>query len=310
MFATFLLTLTPQQAMNFMHSICPRWGKKVVQKIYCEDCTLNYENIMDKMDRFVFAHFFGWLFKALIIRDRLMLWLMSFIWELTELSLLFYVPNFAECWWDSWILDFLVCNGIGIEVGLKFNNYLEEKEYKWSGIMTFDTLCGKFNRVCAQFGPAKYDKIDWYSWTVTEIEWEPRRSLFRYVMSMVTPIIFVFAAELNGFFLKINMGIPTEDNFNTYRILLFSALALPCSRQMYLYVTDPKCSRLGSQAWIYIITQVVEILVNYKNAEPLPPIPFKNKVAWAIGGGLFMFVSYILTTRRKVGLETTKRQGS
>lgn len=25
------------------------------------------------------------------------------------------LPNFNECWWDSWVLDVLVCNSLGEE---------------------------------------------------------------------------------------------------------------------------------------------------------------------------------------------------
>jgi hypothetical protein len=28
-----------------------------------------------------------------------------------------YLPNFNECWWDSWLLDVAICNAIGIVTG-------------------------------------------------------------------------------------------------------------------------------------------------------------------------------------------------
>jgi len=42
------------------------------------------------------------------------------------------LPNFWECWWDSLILDVLVCNALGIYVGHLLIKKLEMKEYKWS----------------------------------------------------------------------------------------------------------------------------------------------------------------------------------
>ena len=51
---------------------------------------------------------------------RLLCWVISITWEIVEITTAYFVPNFAECWWDQWILDVLLCNGIGIELGLLF----------------------------------------------------------------------------------------------------------------------------------------------------------------------------------------------
>ncbi len=36
-----------------------------------------------------------------------------------ELTFQHMLPNFNECWWDSWILDVAVCNFIGIYTGMQ-----------------------------------------------------------------------------------------------------------------------------------------------------------------------------------------------
>ena len=51
--------------------------------------------------------------QALIIRDYALLWVLSIGFELMELTFQHMLPNFNECWWDSWILDVAVCNFIG-----------------------------------------------------------------------------------------------------------------------------------------------------------------------------------------------------
>ena len=51
--------------------------------------------------------------QALIIRDYPLLWTLSIGFELMELTFQHMLPNFNECWWDSWILDVAVCNFIG-----------------------------------------------------------------------------------------------------------------------------------------------------------------------------------------------------
>jgi Phosphatidyl serine synthase len=54
--------------------------------------------------------------KALILRNTTMLWGLSIAFELMELTFQHMLPNFNECWWDSWILDVAVCNFIGAPV--------------------------------------------------------------------------------------------------------------------------------------------------------------------------------------------------
>ena len=44
------------------------------------------------------------------------------------------LPNFVECWWDALVLDVLLCNGLGIWVGLQICKCLEMREYKWVSI--------------------------------------------------------------------------------------------------------------------------------------------------------------------------------
>ncbi|CAF0905092.1 unnamed protein product [Brachionus calyciflorus] len=64
------------------------------------------------------THFFGWWLKTLILRDYWLCSVMSIGFELLEYSLEHQLPNFSEYWWDHWILDFLVCNGLGIYLGM------------------------------------------------------------------------------------------------------------------------------------------------------------------------------------------------
>lgn len=51
--------------------------------------------------------------QALIIRDYPLLWVLSVGFELMELTFQHMLPNFNECWWDSWVLDVAVCNLLG-----------------------------------------------------------------------------------------------------------------------------------------------------------------------------------------------------
>jgi len=44
------------------------------------------------------------------------------------------LPNFAECWWDAVILDVLLCNGLGIWLGMYVCRKLEMRNYHWESI--------------------------------------------------------------------------------------------------------------------------------------------------------------------------------
>ena len=57
--------------------------------------------------------------KALIVRDWALLWVISVGFELMELTFQHMLPNFNECWWDSWILDVALCNFAGMWGGMK-----------------------------------------------------------------------------------------------------------------------------------------------------------------------------------------------
>jgi phosphatidylserine synthase 1 len=86
------------------------------------------------MDVFAVGHYLGWMFKAILIRHMGLLWAISCMWEITEIAFIHLLPNFVECWWDSIILDVIVCNGFGIWCGLAICRALEMREYKWVSI--------------------------------------------------------------------------------------------------------------------------------------------------------------------------------
>lgn len=44
--------------------------------------------------------------------------LVSVGFELMELSLRNWIPNFKECWWDSFFLDLCICNHFGTKWGM------------------------------------------------------------------------------------------------------------------------------------------------------------------------------------------------
>jgi phosphatidylserine synthase 2 len=83
-------------------------------------------------DIFAFAHVGGWLIKALVIRDFKIVLFQSLVFEVLEYSLRDVLNNFKECWWDHVIVDFLVCNMVGIILGFYIIDKLKLERYKWS----------------------------------------------------------------------------------------------------------------------------------------------------------------------------------
>ena len=65
------------------------------------------------------------------------------------------LPNFAECWWDAWGLDVLLCNGLGIWLGMFVCKMLEMRNYHWESIKDIDSTTGKLRRALLQFTPAR-----------------------------------------------------------------------------------------------------------------------------------------------------------
>ena len=106
-------------------------GTELPERSYGSDCRLwipgqgiHWQVIYDTVfDEFVVAHTLGWWGKALIIRDYPMLWTLSIGFEFMEMTFHHMLPNFNECWWDSWILDVALCNFGGLLAGMATVRY-------------------------------------------------------------------------------------------------------------------------------------------------------------------------------------------
>ncbi|XP_068737410.1 phosphatidylserine synthase 1-like isoform X3 [Montipora capricornis] len=164
------------------------------------------------------------------------------------------LPNFEECWWDALVLDFLVCNGLGIHFGLYVCNKLEMRNYHWESIKDIHTTTGKLRRAVLQFTPASWTHIRWM---------DPKCSYMRY-FAICQMMIISQIVELNTFFLKHILWVPTAHWLNVYRLGLIAIIVAPSLRQYYVYVTDTRSRRLGTQAWVLIAITCMEGLICVK----------------------------------------------
>nr|XP_033717471.1 phosphatidylserine synthase 2 isoform X1 [Tursiops truncatus] len=301
---------TVQDGRQFLKYVDPRLGVPLPERDYGGNCLIYdadnktdpFHNVWDKLDGFVPAHFIGWYLKTLMIRDWWMCTIVSVMFEFLEYSLEHQLPNFSECWWDHWIMDVLVCNGLGIYCGMKTLEWLSLKTYKWQGLWNIPTYKGKMKRIVFQFTP--------YSWV--RFEWKPASSLRRWlavcgIILVVRPVASCMPlpspprapstllcpqfllAELNTFYLKFVLWMPPEHYLVLLRLVFFVNVGGVAMREIYDFMDDPKLhKKLGQQAWLVAAITVTELLivVKYDPHTLTLSLPFYIAQCWTLGSVL------------------------
>ena len=133
-----------------------------------------------------------------------------------ELTFQHWLPNFNECWWDSWLLDVAICNAIGIVTGMWTVRYFKSKQYNWRGISEQTSLVAKARRGLMQFTPYSYQDYRWKLFS------SPKRCL-----QCLFPAGIILLFEVNHFFLKYELWVPPRNPLNVIRLSLLLLLALP-----------------------------------------------------------------------------------
>ena len=224
------------------------------------------------------AHSLGWWAKTLMLRDPWLCWAVSLLFEFCEISLAHYLPNFHECAFDHWGLDFFGCNAIGILAGQWTLSWLNSKEYNYLGISQIHTLGGKLQRGMAQFLPASWTQYRWHMF-----------SDFRRFMFVVCIVLIVLMCELCAFFLKTLLWVPSTSMLNVYRIALFWLIGCAGFRDAYHFMSDSSVRRVGTAAWIGFAMVALETLLVLKLGKgELWHIPWPRHIAttWAVVGGI------------------------
>ncbi|CAH8631191.1 unnamed protein product [Schistosoma haematobium] len=255
----------------------------ILDKEYAVNCSqISFARVYSHMDIFALAHFLGWLIKATLLRHHIIAWTLSINWEITEVAFSHILPNFNECWWDSLILDILVCNGLGIQCGMWLCRWLEMRDYQWDSIRNIPSARGKLKRAFLQFTPRSWTHTRWL---------HPDSSILR--SFLLSQLILVWQlAELNSFFLKHIFIVKPSHILTQLRLLLITCISAPAIRQYYLYVIDPHIKRVGSQLWLFIAIILTELLVCLKLGSEI----FENTVFWnLIYWGIWMVFSSFLT---------------
>ena len=121
----------------------------------------------------------------------------------------------------------MVCNGLGIYLGMKTCEYFEMKPYNWRGLWNTPTIKGKLQRIVNQFGPYNWIKYDW----------QPTASLKRWLY-MVCILAFFFTAELGTFYLKFILWIPPPHFLCLGRLILMWLCGAVAMRESFEYLDN------------------------------------------------------------------------
>ena len=283
MLLTFVMYQSRANVRSWLRYLDPALGVPLEERSYAERCDLftpdhptssmaNFRGAV--LDEFILAHFLGWFAKALFIRDMRLLWGISISFEIIELSMQHWLPNFAECWWDHIVLDILVCNGMGIFLGNRVLRFFEAKEYEWVSFWETPSVKGKVKRAVGQLGPAEW----------TSFKWSPTKD-YRHFCGAMFLIFMVNMIDLNAFFLKDFLWLKPSHFVNVTRLVVWFFSACPAVREYYQFVVDPRQKRLGTQAWVCLANFALEIVIIVKFSEgkylePCPPVIFWS---WTIG---------------------------
>ncbi|EPS64481.1 hypothetical protein M569_10299, partial [Genlisea aurea] len=254
-------------------------------RIYVPENSMSrFKNVYETLfDEFVLAHIIGWWGKAIMIRNQLLLWALSIGFEVMELTFRHMLPNFNECWWDSIILDILICNWFGIWAGMRTVRHFDGKTYEWVGISRQPNIIGKVKRTLGQFTPARWDKD----------EWHPFLGPLRFIQVLCLCVAFL-TVELNTFFLKFCLWIPPRNPVVIYRLFLWWFIAIPTIREYNSYLQDREpVKKVGPFCWLALAICIVELLICIKFCHGLfdDPMPEWLVILWScVGCGLVLFL--------------------
>ena len=209
LFLAFLVFQNTEDARSLLGWIDAKLGKPLPEKEYATHCDVftpddphsSFANVKNCLfDMYVFAHSIGWWFKMIIVRDVKLCFFLSVLFEFMEISLRHQLPNFWECWWDSFVLDVLICNGGGIFLGWLTCRAFEMKQYYWGmgkDSRTENERFSSLSRSALQLTP--------YSWSV--YKWKIFSSSKNFVTTLWY-IAFINLVDLSHFYLKFSLWIP------------------------------------------------------------------------------------------------------
>ena len=222
-------------------------------------------HVTDRIDVFVLAHSLGWFVKALLIRDLGVSWICSVLFELIELCFAHLLPNFNECWWDAVIFDIFGCNLLGIHAA--------DLVLTWLGWDKFN-----FVRNSLTSGSARY----------------------RFMFAAALLVGLVSMVDLNFFFLKFVLAVPTTHWISHVRTYSMALVSAPSSMELFAWARGQAGTsffRACPSVVVGLVALLTELLLCYVYRDTLfvnsPPTPLWTillvvSVVYAIGYSFVM----------------------
>jgi len=211
-----------------------------------QDCKVTLPRLKEEFTEvWFFCHIFGWWGKMCIFRDWTVCWILSIGFEILELSLGWVIPQFNECWWDSVFMDALIANMTGMVAGHYTLRFLESHQFNWGGYRQ-----GGFERALWKLYP-----LSWSKW-----EWEALSSPRRFAQVGVL-VMLCLASELNAFMLLNTLDVPKESSLNAARLMLIAAVGVAATTEYYEFISNPRCTRLGQNMWVFMGMFQLEVLM-------------------------------------------------
>ena len=295
-FVVFMLFQNIDDARQFMAWLDPSLGVPLPEQDYASDCRVytpedpdsNFANLKNCIfDVYILAHAIGWYVKMMVFRDVKLALIISCFFEFMEITLRHQLANFYECWWDSLVLDILVCNGGGIYLGYLTCRVFEMREYYW-GVgkdNRNDEQRFTLTRSAQQFTP--------YSWL--RYKWEMFSSCKMFI-STIWYIAFVNLVDLSNFYLKYLLWMPSNHWILLIRVLFWAMQAIIATREYYEYVDSGFTKILGSHCWLAHLLVFLEWAFIVKNSAGLftEPMPEWLQYTWTSIAASVISISFYL----------------
>jgi phosphatidylserine synthase 2 len=214
------------------------------------------------------AHVIGWIVHAALLRDWRICMIISVGFEICERLLKPWFPNFNECWWDSIIIDIIICNGLGIYIGMKLVKYFTLMPWETRLIGECESGTDWIMRAFKQFTPRSYQKFDW----------RPFETVRRYYIVIIV-IIGINLFELNIFGMKMVLKLAPTNGFVIAHCALHAIQGFPAMFEAYRYAIGAS-ETIGNFGITFIILVLSECWLIYRFSEGYftEPMPLSVRI--------------------------------
>ncbi|KAF7683155.1 Phosphatidylserine synthase 2 [Astathelohania contejeani] len=281
----FFLLQEKDYTRIWLKNIDSKLGEPLLEKDYAMDCKVNYRNLYNQMDYYILAHLFGFFAKALIFRDYFFCWLISILFEIMEYTLVHHHPNFSECWWDHWVLDVLICNSVGIWMGISVCKYFNMKLFNWRRNIRLVGYQGNdmYQRAIDRYKICVHRRVSLINnHKGSNVKDFIRKNfLWNYItitlLSSVTMI-----AELNIFYLKAELWVPPDHPLIIARLLLYGFMGFFSVKEIFLNIYENHMVSMNQMGFICasIIFFEVMLSIKYNDGQYTFIFPMHIKIFW------------------------------